>query len=312
MTRETFNELLESNAPVIIDGGLATQCEAMGADISGARWSAKLLLSDPELLVRAHRAYLDAGARIIATASYQASREGLREVGLSDEDADAVILQSVELAVRARQEFMDENPKAPWPLIAASIGPYGAAQHDGSEYTGAYDADAAALRAFHESRLQLMDASEADLLACETFPSVLEAEVMAALLRKVRKPTWISFCCRDGHHLSDGTPIEQAAALFRDHPRVAAVGVNCTAPRFVASLIDDIRRAAPDQAIIVYPNSGEAYDVADGTWRGSAEPGAWISGARSWYDAGARIIGGCCRVGPEDISALRQSLARRG
>ena len=177
-----------------------------------------------------------------------------------------MILRSVELAIQARDEFMADNPGTDPPMVAASVGPYAAAMHDGSEYTGAYDTSARSLRDFHESRLALLDTSAADLLACETIPSYLEAQVLAELLRDVRGPAWVSFCCRDEQHISDGKPLREAALLFRDHPQVLAVGINCTPPQYVSQLIRVLRDATPGQAIVVYPNSGETFRSADNSW----------------------------------------------
>lgn len=303
-----LSELLTGSNPVLIDGGLATQCESMGCDINHPLWSAKLLLENPRALVDASRAFLDAGAAVIATASYQASRDGLMAEGLSAEDADQTILESVVLAVRARDEFLADNPGAHnKPLVAASAGPWGAAQHDGSEYTGRYRATREELYAFHRARLDLFERSSADLVACETIPNFDEAAVLRDVLADCRLPAWVSFCCRDDAQLSDGTPIEAAARLFAGHPRVFAVGVNCTAPQFITALIGRIREAAPDKRIIVYPNSGEVYEVADNSWRGDAEFISWGHAAREWIDAGASLVGGCCRMGPAEIHAMAES-----
>ncbi|HKJ21367.1 MAG TPA: homocysteine S-methyltransferase family protein, partial [Woeseiaceae bacterium] len=154
MSKQAFVRALEREAPLILDGGLATQLEAQGCDIGNALWSASLLQSNPEAIFKAMRAYLDAGAECIATASYQASREGFASVGLSGEEADELMLLSVDLAERARDEYLAANPGVDFtPLVAASIGPYGAMLHDGSEYRGNYGVSADTLRDFHAPRL---------------------------------------------------------------------------------------------------------------------------------------------------------------
>jgi homocysteine S-methyltransferase len=233
MQTSTIVQRLASGRPLILDGGLATQLEAQGCDIGNALWSASLLIENPQAIVDANRAYLEAGAQCIATASYQASREGFAQRGLSADEADALMRRSVELAVKARDEFCAAHPDvADKPLIAASVGPYGAMLHDASEYRGNYGVSAETLRAFHESRLRLFDASAADVLALETIPSLLEGEVLADLLEGCRTPAWVSFSCRDGALISDGTPVEEAVRLYADHPVVFAVGINCTPPQF--------------------------------------------------------------------------------
>jgi homocysteine S-methyltransferase len=305
-----FERVLAGPLPITLDGGLATELESHGHDIGSRLWSAALLRSKPSAIVDAHRAYLEAGAEIIITASYQASVDGFASLGVSQAEAESLIVSSVELACIARNQFCEAHPEINrMPLVAASIGPYGAAMHDGSEYTGNYAIDENGLRRFHERRLVLLDQTDADILACETIPYSLEAGVLCALLENARLPAWVSFCCRDGQHISDGTRLADVCALFRDHPRVHALGVNCTAPQFVSSLIREIRGAAPHKTVVVYPNSGETYDVASNTWSGDASPAACAGFAKSWRDAGAGIIGGCCRIGPEQIAAIRDSLA---
>lgn len=306
-----FVRALARREPTLLDGGLATQLEAQGHDLGTKLWSAALLRSDPQAIARAHRAYLEAGAECIISASYQASRQGFMGLGLSADEADRLIASAVGVAIAARDAFVQEHPETPFiPLVAASVGPYGAVLHDGSEYRGGYGIDRAALRAFHEPRLRLLDACGADVLACETIPDSDEACVLAELLATARTPAWISFSCRDGRSISDGTPINEAAARFRDHPKVLAVGVNCTAPQFVTSLIHEIRRAVPGKAVVVYPNSGERYEARDNSWHGTVTPLDCAAAAGEWRAAGATLIGGCCRMGPAHIAAMRDILRR--
>jgi len=274
---------------VIIDGGLATQLEAQGCNINNPLWSASVIASNPQAIVDAHRAYLEAGAQIIITASYQAT------------DPD-MLLRSVALAREARDDFAAGG--GGYALVAASIGPYGAVLSDGSEYRGDYAIDADELHDFHHGRLELLDTSGADLLACETIPSLTEGIVLGGLLRDAQSPAWISFSCRDGECINDGTPIEEAADLFRDHPRVLAVGINCTRPQFAVSLIRRIRAVLPGKAIVAYPNSGEEFDASDKTWSGTVTANDWAAAAQTWVSAGASIIGGCCRTGPAHIRAM--------
>ena len=304
-----FEEALSHHRTLLLDGGLATELEAQGHDINGTLWSASLLRTNPQAIVDAHLAYLEAGAQCIISASYQASRHGLMSLGVSADEADALIVSSVHLASQARDLFLERHPNAGYrPIVAASVGPFGAALHDGSEYTGKYDIDDAGLRQFHKERLGLLDAAGADVLACETIPNATEAAVLCDLLKTAKTPAWISFSCRNSHCISDGTSLRSVAVMFRNHPRVLAVGINCTAPHLVSTLIGEIRQAAPGKAIIVYPNSGEKYESADNTWFGMASPVECAEAAISWRDAGADIIGGCCRVGPSHIAAMGRKL----
>jgi homocysteine S-methyltransferase len=293
-----FIQLLERNQPLLLDGGLATQLEAQGCDIGNELWSASMLQTNPEAIVAAHHAYLAAGAECLATASYQASREGFAKQGISHDEANALMLLSVALAKRARKEAGADV------AIAASLGPYGAMLHDGSEYSGDYGVSSEVLRDFHKARLQLFDDAGADVIALETIPSLQEAEVLADLLRDCKTPSWIAFSCRDEKHISDGTPLASAANLFKNHPTVIAVGINCTPPQYAAALVGELRAAVPDKFAMAYPNSGETYNASDNNWLGTVTPGDCAAAAGTWIEAGAKVVGGCCRMGPEHISAM--------
>ncbi len=307
-----FIEALAGPGTILLDGGLATELEARGCDIGTELWSAGLLRSDPQAIIDVHRAYLDAGAQCIISASYQASRQGFMSLGMSVQAADELITSSVSLAKMARQQYLDDNPGTdPLPIVAASVGPYGATLHDGSEYTGNYGVGRDAIRRFHEERLAILDRAGADVLACETIPDYQEAQVLCELLEDVRSPAWISFSCRDERCINDGTPVEKVASLFRDHPRVQAVGINCTPPRLILRLIEQIKVAAPDKAIVVYPNSGEKYNAEKRSWSGTVSPVECAVAAKAWRDAGAKLIGGCCRMGPQHIAAMSEYLTRK-
>jgi len=295
--------------PVLLDGGLATELEANGHDISGVLWSAMLLHTDPQAIVDTHRAYLNAGADIIISASYQASRAGFHQLGISADDADALIASSVALARQARDQHSQENPgMARRRLVAASVGPYGAVLMDGSEYTGAYGVSRAVLHDFHAQRLRVLDHSDADVLACETIPSMLEAEVLADLLTETCTPAWISFSCRNDTEISDGTAIANVAALFQEHPGIVALGVNCTPPQYVTSLIKALVSVVPNKAVLAYPNSGERYEASDNSWSGVVTEEDFAAAALGWVAAGASLVGGCCRVGPKHIAAIAEAL----
>lgn len=295
---------LRIHYPLLLDGGLSNELERQGCDLNQKLWSAKLLESNPEAIVRAHLAYLEAGAQCIITASYQATIPGFMAIGYDQPSARALILKSVQLAEEARRRFRASHPHKAMPLIAASVGPYGAYLANGSEYRGDYGTSDQELTDFHEPRIKLLDSSSADVLACETIPSFQEANVLSIILKKQSKAAWISFSCRDGQHISDGTPIEKCTALFTHHPTVFAIGVNCTAPEHISELIQCIKRKSGDKKIVVYPNSGAVYQAENKTWSGLAESDTGVGRVKEWMDVGADIIGGCCGVGREQIKAI--------
>lgn len=302
-----LSSILQTQPLIVLDGALATELEARGADLHDPLWSAKILLEQPELIRDVHLDYFYAGAQCAITASYQASIEGFVRRGLTEHEALQLIKRSVALAQEARQTFLADTrhtQQAIRPLIAGSVGPYGAYLADGSEYRGNYGLSQAELIAFHRPRIRALVEAGVDLLACETIPCLEEAIALVELLREFPQiSAWISFSARDGLHTSQGERLSTCASLLDASEQIVAIGINCTAPRYISSLIAEIRSGS-QKAIVVYPNSGEAYDASSGNWSGEHDHEPFSQQAVAWYAAGARLIGGCCRTTPTDIRQL--------
>jgi homocysteine S-methyltransferase len=294
---------------IVLDGGLATELEQRGNDLSDPLWSARLLIEAPDEIVAAHLAYFRAGARVATSASYQASFEGFAARGMDRPAATELIRRSVELAVEARRQHRAETSPAkagPEPplFVAASVGPYGAVLADGSEYRGDYGLTVAELAAWHAPRLAVLEDAGPDLLAIETIPSVDEGRALVELLASGSgPPAWLSFTCADAARTRHGEPVEIAFALAEATDRVVAVGINCTAPEHAEELVRRAQ-AVTDKTIVVYPNSGETWDPRARRWTGRAGPNVDAASAGRWVEAGAQLIGGCCRVGPDRIAEL--------
>jgi len=306
--------ILAEQGVLVLDGGLATALEARGCDLADELWSAKILLEDPDLIRAVHLDYLRAGADCITSSSYQATLPGFRNRGLSDEMGRGLLELSLRLALDARESFWGEEGNRPGrrePLVAESIGPYGAYLADGSEYTGGYGISDSELYDFHRGRWEVLAGKGADLMACETLPGQGEAEILLRLLEETPGQWgWISFSCKDGRHLSDGGLLRDAARACDAGTGVAAVGINCTAPEFMGSLIEEARKGT-DKPILVYPNSGEEYDAEEKSWKACPTSEPWEERAVEWVRSGASGVGGCCRVGPDGIRRIRRALLDR-
>lgn len=307
---------LERQGVVVLDGGLATELEARGVHLEEELWSARVLIDDPERIVEVHRAYLEAGADCIVSSGYQATVEGFVRWGLSEAEAWHLLRRSVELAVVARDAFWEERPRQGVqdggcserlrPLVAAGVGPYGAFLADGSEYTGHYGLEIADLYGFHAPRWRELASSGADLMACETIPNRKEACALARLVAETPEvPAWISFSCPDGHHLADGDDLQATVAEIDQTPGLIAIGVNCLAPSLVEGLLRQLREVT-DKPLLAYPNSGEAWDAQNKCWREGSRGDDLSTFALRWRAAGACLMGGCCRTGPEEIRRLRR------
>jgi homocysteine S-methyltransferase len=292
----------------VLDGGMATELERRGCDISGPLWSAHVLADSPETIEAVHLSYLEAGADCILTASYQVSAMGYAEIGQPPEAAAAALRLSVDLAVAARERYRKQSPRPVW--IGASLGPYGAALHDGSEYHGNYAVDFSDLVKYHAERLAVIEATAADFVALESVPSLEEAEaIVEALHQHPSVHGWISFTCKDGERVSHGEKLAHCGEFLDRQKQVIAVGINCTQPKFILPLIGELKQATR-KPVVVYPNSGEGWDAEHRCWTGVSDAAGFGRLAREWVDAGAQIIGGCCRTGPDHIRAIRESLTR--
>lgn len=295
---------------VVLDGGLATELEAAGHDLSDRLWSARLLLDDPDAIEAIHLAYFRAGAQVATTASYQATVPGFVAAGRTADDAREAITRSVAVASRAADRHAAEaGIERGSLLVAGSIGPYGAMLADGSEYRGDYDPGEAALRELHTPRIDALLEAGADLLAMETIPTVREAAVLVRLLDEAGAIGWLSFQCRDGATTAAGEPIIEAVSMARGVAGLVAVGVNCTAPKHVPALLEAIHEAT-DLPSIAYPNGGDRWDPATRRWvADDPADGFRPIAVSAWAGLGAGWLGGCCGTGPADIAALADALA---
>ncbi len=283
-----------NNTVLVSDGGLATELEARGHDLSDDLWSARLLFDAPEEIVAAHAAFYRAGAVVATTASYQASFDGFAAGGISRDDAERLMRLSVALATQARDQVGGDGR---W--VAAAVGPYGASLANGEEYIGRYGLSVAELAQWHLPRLEILADAGADVLAIETVPDIDEAEALVGLVQRLGVPAWVSYTI-DGVQTRAGQPLADAFAVA-DVPEIVAVGVNCCAPGDVLPAIQ-IAREVTDKPVIVYPNSGEVWDGPGRRWVGTSRWSPELPA--QWVAAGARIVGGCCRVMSDDIAAL--------
>lgn len=311
--RSPLQPFLDRRGVVVLDGGLASELEARGHDLSSSLWSARLLRDDPEAIIEVHRAFLRAGADVLTSCSYQASFEGFARHGVTAETTEQLLRLSLDLARRAvAAEGLCGGELSP--LVAASVGPYGAYLADGSEYRGRYGVTDHHLAAFHRRRLHVLADGGADLLACETIPSAREAHVLTTLLEARRRQgrgvgAWLSLQCRDAAHLADGTPLRRVVEALAPSPSWLALGINCTAPRFVAPLLD-IVRSVTDKPAVAYPNSGEIWHAETKRWLSTTRPETprMAAQAVSWWRHGGRLIGGCCRTTPGQVRAMGEAV----
>ncbi|KPI24756.1 Homocysteine S-methyltransferase [Actinobacteria bacterium OV320] len=288
---------------VVLDGGMSNQLESAGHDLSDELWSARLLAEQPEAITQAHLAYFEAGANVAITSSYQATFEGFAKRGIDHDEASRLLALSVELAQEAARQARNKGLAHPlW--VAASVGPYGAMLADGSEYRGRYGLSIAELERFHRPRLEVLAAAAPDVLALETVPDADEAEALLRAVRGLGVPAWLSYSIA-GDRTRAGQPLDEAFALAADTDEVIAVGVNCCAPEDVEAAVTTAARVT-GKPVVVYPNSGEVWDAEARAWNGRSTFTA--EQVLGWRESGARLIGGCCRVGPQAVTSIARTL----
>lgn len=318
-TKSSLLAHLQTPNPIILDGGLATHLETLGADLSGALWSASLLTTNPSLITRTHRDFYTAGAQIAITTTYQASVPGLiKHLNISESEAKALIVKSVQVAREERDAHLSKqeigNGKELW--VAGSVGPYGAFLADGSEYRGDYQVSTEQYWNFHRGRIEALLERETcvDVLAVETIPSFSETRALVELLAREFPDAiaWFAFTLRDEEHISDGTPLRDVVGVLEGSEQVVAIGVNCVPEGMALGALKALKELTT-KPLIVYPNSGETWNAEQRKWEGDKNGGDRLAErAKEWWSAGAKLIGGCCRTTPEDIRIIANTLEKVG
>lgn len=310
--RSSIRDLMNQYTPIILDGAMATEIEKQGITIDSELWSAATIHDHPESIKKVHLDYFRAGADVATTNTYQATLAGFQQSGYTELEAEQFIQDAVSIAIQARSEFWEglsaeQKQTRPYPLVAGSVGPYGAYLADGSEYTGDYALNDAGYRMFHRSRMQLLKEAGTDLFAFETMPNFDETKVLAGMLKDEfpEEEAWLSFSLADNAHLCDGTPLAEAVSFFNAFDQITAIGVNCIAMNRVEPAIKVIRQVT-DKPIVVYPNSGEHYHPLTKQWEAAKMQESYGSASKAWFKAGASLIGGCCRTSPENIRQIAE------
>ncbi len=309
-----IKNFLEKQNALILDGALGTQMQNHGFNINDSLWSAKFLDENPNAIKLVHKEYLEAGADCIITSSYQASLEGFLEKGFSEEKADHLISSSIKIAKDTRDEFWEsyKNSDRLKPLVAASIGPYGAYLANGAEYSGAYEISEKKLSSFHKRRLDTIMKMSPDIIACETIPLFSEIKILSKLLEKYKTTTsWLCLSAKNESLTNAGDDVEEVISWLNAQKHIDAIGVNCTAPQYISTLVKKIKKLS-DKLIVIYPNGGSAYNPITKLWESSlTNSEEFAKMAYLWNSLGANIIGGCCETTPKEIKKIREYLLKK-
>lgn len=310
---DLVSENLKNRNGLVVDGAMATELEKHGVDTDNDLWSATALIENPAAIKAVHKSYFQAGADIATTNTYQANVPEFMKMGMSKKASKELITKAVQLAAEAREDYYsslnreERAQRVEHPLIAGSVGPYGAYLADGSEYRGDYELSQREFMDFHRLRMELLDQAGVDLFAFETMPNFAETKALVSLLKLEfpQQHAWLSFSIKDPENLCDGTPLQDAVKYFNVFDQISAIGVNCTTLENIEAAVKNIR-AVTDKPIIVYPNNGDIYDPKTKTWTPNPQADTFSDLTPKWLKAGANLIGGCCRTTPTDIQEIAQ------
>ena len=309
--KDLIKENLADRQAMVIDGAMATELEKYGVDTNSSLWSATALINNPEAIKAVHKSYLEAGGDVATTDTYQANVEGFRKAGFTEQQSESLITEAVKLAVESKDEFYQQltpderKQRVVNPLVAGSVGPYGAFLADGSEYTGDYQLTKREYQDFHRKRMELMAEAGVDVFAFETQPNFEESKALADILRDEfpELTAWLSFSIKDSEHLCDGTSLADAVKYFEDNSQISAIGVNCTSMDKIEATVKTVA-ANTSKPIIVYPNNGDIYNPKTKTWTANPNADTFADLTPKWLAAGANLIGGCCRMTPADMKQV--------
>ena len=291
---------------IVLDGAMSDELERQGVQTNNKLWTATALIDQLDKVYQAHMDYFNAGAELIITDTYQANVQAFEKAGYSKTEAEQFIRNAVKIAKKARDDFEKQTGKHNY--VAGTIGAYGAYLADGSEYRGDYQLTSDEYLAFHLPRLKLVLAEKPDLIALETQPKLAEPVTVLDWLKEQRQiPVYVSFTLKDAKHLSDGTPIAEAVKKISQYQQVFAIGINCVSPTIVQDALSEFSQYTK-KPLVVYPNLGASYDPQIKQWRKFTNDFNFEELTKSWYQAGARLIGGCCTTGPKEINQIKQAI----
>jgi len=285
----------------LLDGSLSYPLEKQGYNLNKKLWTGDALINDPNVIKKIHKDYLVAGVDFISTSTYQISYRVLKEMGYNLNEIKDIFKRSVDLV----QDAIEETKIKRKVKIVGSYGPFGASLSDGSEYTGKYKTSDEIIMSYHIDNMNIIKELDIDIVLYETIPCLREIEILSKVVEEYKKEVWISFTCNKDLEFRDGTSIMKACKILSSIENISTIGINCFSPLLAEKAIKKLKKNS-NKKILIYPNSGEIYNNKDKNWYG--EKYFDNSMIKKWLALSPDIIGGCCRVGFEDIQNMRKEI----
>lgn len=288
--------------PLILDGGFGRALQDMGIDLDTPLWSARAVITSPEMVVRAHAEFIRAGAQIITTNTYALTRYYLEKAGRVAEQQQ-LLERAYMLAHRAVRESGVSGVR-----VAAGIPPL----------NESYRPDLVNQRIMESEYpflIQTAVEEGADLIIGETLSSIAEARALLKHGTESGLPVWISFTLNGEGDLRSGESLESAARIVAEEG-AAAVLVNCAGVDSISLGVAKLSALAEKIPLTFGAYANRFYPVREGfTLEGGlnridegVSPASYAAHARRWVDQGAGVVGGCCGIGPEYIRLLSEEV----
>lgn len=285
----------------LLDGSMSFPLEQLGYNLKNKLWTGMALISDPDIIKNIHKDYINAGADYISTSTYQVSYDRLQNMGYQSSEIKKVFQKSVDLVKEAIKESRSKKEIK----IVGSFGPFASYDPNASEYVGKYNSSDDEIKNFHLNNINIIEETDLDIILYETIPCLREIKILSKILSQTNKEIWISITCNENIEFRDGSSFKEACKIISQIEQITTMGINCFSPLLVEKALKELKKYS-NKKTLVYPNSGEKYNPKDKYWSGKNEFNNLM--IKNWLSLSPDIIGGCCRVGYNNIKKMREEI----
>ena len=285
----------------LLDGSMSFPLEQLGYNLKNKLWTGMALISDPDINKNIHKDDINAGADYISTSTYQVSYDRLQNMGYQSSEIKKVFQKSVDLVKEAIKESRSKKEIK----IVGSFGPFASYDPNASEYVGKYNSTDDEIKNFHLNNINIIEETDLDIILYETIPCLREIKILSKILSQTNKEIWISITCNENIEFRDGSSFKEACKIISPIEQITTLGINCFSPLLVEKALKKLKKYS-NKKTLVYPNSGEKYNPKDKYWSGKNEFNNLM--IKNWLSLSPDIIGGCCRVGYNNIKKIREEI----
>jgi homocysteine S-methyltransferase len=285
----------------LLDGSMSFPLEQLGYNLKNKLWTGMALISDPDIIKNIHKDYINAGADYISTSTYQVSYDRLQNMGYQSSEIKKVFQKSVDIVKEAIKESRSKKEIK----IVGSFGPFASYDPNASEYVGKYNSTDDEIKNFHLNNINIIEETDLDIILYETIPCIREIKILSKILSQTNKEIWISITCNENIEFRDGSSFKEACKIISQIDQITTLGINCFSPLLVEKALKKLKKYS-NKKTLVYPNSGEKYNPKDKYWSGKNEFNNLM--IKNWLSLSPDIIGGCCRVGYNNIKKMREEI----